>query len=152
MAKKRRYSDEDRASALAMLDANGGDVAKTARQTKVPRGTLRAWVAGQVPDAVANIRQDKKGSIAEQCDTFAARVLELTTDEDIEAASLSQRFTAFGIAIDKSRLLRGQPTIITKSSRYDLSKLTKQELRSLESLAGRAVAESPGDQSSNSPL
>jgi hypothetical protein len=43
---KRMYSDEEKASALAALAANGGNALLTAQQTGVPRTTLRKWAGG----------------------------------------------------------------------------------------------------------
>lgn len=42
---RRRYSDSERAEALAALAANAGNRAKTARQLGIPRQTLAEWVA-----------------------------------------------------------------------------------------------------------
>lgn len=38
-----RYTDEERASILAVLEVNGNNFDLTARQTKVPEQTLRRW-------------------------------------------------------------------------------------------------------------
>jgi transcriptional regulator of acetoin/glycerol metabolism len=40
-----RYSDEQRAAVLAALDANNGNLSKTARDTGVPKSTLVANAA-----------------------------------------------------------------------------------------------------------
>ncbi len=114
-ATRRRYSDEERAAALSMLDANGGNIAKTARDAGIPRITLLDWAAGRVSDSVSDIRQVKKADLAGMFEDFICRVLRLTTDEDIQGASLKDRFVAAGIASDKSLLLRGEPTEIVKS-------------------------------------
>ena len=44
---KRSYSDEQKASALAALAANGGNARLTAAQVGVPRTTLLKWAAGK---------------------------------------------------------------------------------------------------------
>jgi transposase-like protein len=41
----RKYSAAERAAHLAVLKANGGNLARTARETGVPRNTLRTWAA-----------------------------------------------------------------------------------------------------------
>jgi hypothetical protein len=43
---RRRYSDEDRAVALAALAANGNNLRRTARQLGIPRASLLAWRNG----------------------------------------------------------------------------------------------------------
>ncbi len=44
---QRSYSAEDRAEALAVVAANGGNVVHTANQLAIPRGTLETWVREQ---------------------------------------------------------------------------------------------------------
>jgi transposase-like protein len=39
----RSYTDIERAQALAVLDANHGNVARTARETQIPRSTIHLW-------------------------------------------------------------------------------------------------------------
>ncbi len=39
----RTYTDTERAQALAVLDANHGNVARTARETQIPRSTIHLW-------------------------------------------------------------------------------------------------------------
>lgn len=111
---RRRYTDEDRAFALAALAANGGVVARTAKHLSIPEVTLRQWATGKRHPEAAQMSDAKKVSLAERFDAFAERVLRLTTDEDITTATLKDRFTAAGIAVDKARLLRGEPTEITE--------------------------------------
>ena len=40
---RRSYSDAERAEALAVLDANAGNVERTARHLGLPRKTLEGW-------------------------------------------------------------------------------------------------------------
>src|SRR5262249_42234380 len=42
-----RYTDEDKAAALAYLQANGGALAKAARELGIPLGTLKGWATGR---------------------------------------------------------------------------------------------------------
>jgi transcriptional regulator of acetoin/glycerol metabolism len=42
-----RRGDECRAAALAALEANRGNVARTARQLGLPRKTLEGWARGR---------------------------------------------------------------------------------------------------------
>lgn len=43
MVTRRQYSDNDKAAALAALDANGGNVRGTAKQLKLSHATLQRW-------------------------------------------------------------------------------------------------------------
>ncbi len=79
----------------------------TAQDLGIPRKTLEFWSRSQDP-SLAQLRHQKKAALAALFESFAFRILELTTDEDIRAASLQERFIAIGIAVDKALLLRGQ--------------------------------------------
>ena len=111
MASRRSYSDAERAEALAALDANGGDVSKTARQLGIPRVTLLGWASGRVHPSVSELRQSKKEGLADRLEAVAHQLLDLFPDK-AKDANLQQVATSFGIAIDKMRLLREQPTSI----------------------------------------
>ena len=108
------YSDSEKATALAALDANGGNVAATARQLKIPRKTLDGWKAGtNVHEEVAEIRQEKKRDLADEMEKIALNLVDAIPDK-IKEASLQQTATSLGIAVDKMQLLRGKPTAINQ--------------------------------------
>lgn len=120
MAKKRarRYDDEFRAGAKAMLEAAGfpdnpSALLTVADKLMVPDRTLRRWFHGESnppPDKLVNI---KKGDMADALEGVAWTLLDSMADANaIQDAPLQQRATAYGIAIDKMRLLRGMPTEI----------------------------------------
>lgn len=111
MAQRRQYSDAEKAGVLAALDANGGNVSKTARDTGVPRKTLAEWAAARLHPDVAELRQSKKTDLATQLEDIARR-LAGAIPEKMATANLQQTATSMGIAIDKMQLLRGQPTSI----------------------------------------
>lgn len=58
---KRQYSDNDKAIALATLDANEGNIRVTARMLKLPESTLTDWSnnRGVCPE-VSEIRDIKR--------------------------------------------------------------------------------------------
>ncbi len=106
----RRYSDEEKAQALAALDANGGNVKRTAGQLGIPVSTLREWARGRgVVNGVTKIRHQKKGELADELETIAWRVLDALPEKLAEADARALA-TLLGIVIDKVQLLRGQPT------------------------------------------
>lgn len=113
-AKRRQYSDNDKAAALAALDANNGNVYKTARQLGIGRTTLENWARGRgVNHDVPELRRVKKTELADTleqvAETYAAHLLEPTT---IMKTSAKDAAITVGTAIDKMRLLRGLPTEI----------------------------------------
>jgi transposase-like protein len=72
---KRSYSEDEKASALALLVMNGGNIKKTAEDLKMPQSTLREWRDGEhVNEAVTKKRDIKKESLAEVFENLA-RVL-----------------------------------------------------------------------------
>lgn len=113
MGERRRYSDDERATALAALAANGGNVERTAAQLAMPRKTLASWAKGERHPEAAQLCQGKKGPMADALDAIAWKILDSLPGK-IASAPLAQSMTALGIAIDKARLLRGEPTDITE--------------------------------------
>lgn len=115
---KRKYSAEDRANSLAVLQSNNGNVLKTARETGIPRDTLREWDKnrrGVTPEVMA-IQQLKAGSLAEKFERVAHLAADLLSEsETIAKASPLDLAKIGGICVDKSQLLSGQPTSITSA-------------------------------------
>jgi hypothetical protein len=105
MKRRRRYSDDERAGALAALDANRGNVAHTARQLGVPRETLQSWARGRVHPGVVKMCQQKKKALADAIEDLARRLLDFVPAK-IEGASLLDVMIAAGIAVDKMLALR----------------------------------------------
>ena len=130
---KRQYTDDDRAAALAALDVNGGNVAKTARDLQVPRVTLIEWRDGRVSDAVSDIRQVKKEALHDRLEMIAHSLVDAAPDK-LRDASLQQVFTSLGIAVDKMQLLRNAPTAITETRNPGTPEERLQRL--IESLGG----------------
>jgi hypothetical protein len=108
---KRTYSDEEKASALAGLAANGGNVLLTARQAGVPRTTLRKWADGVIHPSVAQMGHEKREDLAGRLEDLAHRIVDAIPGR-LSDADLKQLGVCLGIAVDKMRLLREQPTSI----------------------------------------
>lgn len=106
---RRRYSDSDKAAALAALDANDGNTHKTAKQLNIPRTTLERWVEGRVSDDVPHLRQHKKRELHESLEELAYKLVAVMP-EKIDEANLQQSAVALGVVIEKMQLLRGDPT------------------------------------------
>lgn len=110
---RRQWSDRDRAEALAALDANGGNVSRTAQALGVPRKTLAEWRDGRTNPEVAELRQEKKAGLADRLETIAHKLADSLPDK-INQAELKDAATSLGIIVDKMRLLREQPTAISR--------------------------------------
>lgn len=125
--KKKQYSDSEKATALALLDANGGNVSGTARQLGIPAKTLENWAKhkGVGPD-VANIGEVKKRALADKLEDLAHQIIDSAPGK-IEKAGLKDSLIAFGTAVDKMQLLRGKPTaIIAESARATVRDIIEQ--------------------------
>lgn len=125
---KRQYSDNDKAVALATLDANGGNIRQTARVLKLPESTLTDWSNGRgaCPE-VTEIRQVKKGQLAEKLEEVAHALTDnilLRAQSDFSLLTPLKDFAvSLGIAIDKMQVLKGEPTSISK----DVTERTNEE-------------------------
>ena len=107
------WSDDDKASALAALDANGGNVSTTSRQTGVPRATLTEWSQGRYTNRqVSENRQIKKDCLADMLEDLARQMIGAARDKVVDA-SLKDTMVSVGVSIDKMQLLRNEPTEIT---------------------------------------
>lgn len=121
-----RYSDEERAAGLAALEANGGNIRKTARETGIPKSTLIAW-RDSTPSPPDEIRTQKRTELK---DLIRSELDGIFAEMGVkrESASYKDLATAAGILLDKDALLNGDAT-----SRVDvnLSTLTDDELKRL---------------------
>lgn len=105
---RRVYSDEEKASGLALLASHGGDVSKAARAAGVPRRTLQRW-RDETPEVVAQIAQDKKAALAALFEAEVEAALGAAGAKRGEA-SYRDLITGAAIAADKRQLLLDEPT------------------------------------------
>jgi transposase-like protein len=111
---RRRYSDEDRANALAALSANEGNIERTASQLGIPRKTLTNWAKGTNHPEAAELGQQKRPALADAIELVAYQLVESMPGK-IPEANLRDVTVSLGIAVDKIRVLRDLPTAITKT-------------------------------------
>lgn len=104
-----RYSDEQRAAVLAALDANGGNLSKTARDTGVPKSTLIAWRDNVHVPPPDELRTSKKLELTELIHAELEAIFE-TLPGKRNAADYRALTTGAGILVDKLALLQGDPT------------------------------------------
>lgn len=114
MAKRKRYTDEFRASAVLMLEAAGypdkeGALTKVAKHLGMPYQTLSRWAREKnnppPPELVHNKKIDLIAGIKNELSFIFDEMGK--TRQDAEYRELA---TAFGIMVDKLQLLTGQPT------------------------------------------
>lgn len=134
-----RYSDKEKASTLAVLDANGGNVSLTSKQTGIPRKTLEGWAKDRgVNEDVADLRLEVKRDFLGQlqlikglaADQIVARIAEF---EPRDLTGLLK------ITAELSQLLSGEPTERTEhTGSVALTDARAQLERKFNSLASRS--------------
>jgi len=108
----RDYSSKDKAVALAALDANEGNLRRTARTLNVPKSTLADWRDNKINPEVSALRSLEKNNLADAIESVVWEIVGAMPDK-IEKAGLKDSAVAVGTGIDKFRLLREQPTSIS---------------------------------------
>ena len=114
MARRKRYTDKFRATAVVMLDAQGypkleGALSKVANHLDVPLSTLRGWWTAEHNPPPAELRNEKKGDLVALLENELRGALEAMPDKRPEA-SYRDLGTVSAIIVDKLQLLTGQPT------------------------------------------
>jgi transposase-like protein len=120
MSERTHYSDEQKAEALAVLDGNDGNYARTSRDTGIPRPTLKRWDEKRELYGLNESVQEKKEGLSERLEALAHLGIDALTPERLATAPVRDVATAVGIAIDKARLLRGEPTAINENRQEDV--------------------------------
>lgn len=114
MALKRRYTDEQRASLVVMLESEGypdrkGALAKVASYAGVPNATLQRWYHGHrnppPPQMVMAKRLDLAQSINDELVSIFSEMGHKREDADYRSLG-----TVAGILMDKKFLLEGKAT------------------------------------------
>jgi transposase-like protein len=123
---KRSYSDNEKASILAALDANAGNVKRTAREFGIAHTTLADWAKNRhVTEDVTEIRTEKKRELADWFEDLTRKGL-----ENLELNIASAKFSEVSLAVcqwtDKMRLLRNESTSITETKSTDREWAEKQ--------------------------
>lgn len=141
---QRRYTDQDRADALAALAANNGSIQRTARELDMPESTLEAWANGAVHPSIPKIRDQTIASMADRAEDLGHMLIgDMAMPAARERASFKDLAIAFAIVVDKMRLLREQPTSIQQKGEMTDEQLLGR-LRSLSERVRRRIAADDG--------
>ena len=158
-----RWTDHDRAKALAALEMNEGNVARTAREVAVPRATITMWrdraiEQGEALPMPADRQTDWKAVREEAGQLFLANArtaaeivrdnLEKLKGQDLKVGDLQRVAVITGIMSDKSYDLlvgRGAGFNVNVDARSvhlpALEALSTDELRALARKAGAGAVE-----------
>lgn len=121
--KSKSWSDGEKAAAIALLAANGGNVKKTVRDFITPEGarvsesTLRDWRDNPMQAPPSALIEDATRKLDAVLDSTISKIAQGLDRPEAVARILSkpvQAATVLGILIDKSRVIRGQATDITE--------------------------------------
>jgi DNA-binding Xre family transcriptional regulator len=105
------YSEDDKANALAALKANGGNVARTARELGMKEPTLRKWAKGKVKPIPSQKYEEKVTDLKVSLRSLIAGLIGLALVKiDAGDANLLDVMKSLGIAMDKLAMLEGGPT------------------------------------------
>lgn len=123
---RRKYSDREKAEALAVYDSCG-NLTETARITGIPDSTLSVWVQGTygLNDDIPNLREFKKLDLASKLDTIAHQCAGLLPNK-LPDSNVREIVGAMSQSIEKSQLLRGQPTSISAEAGDSKSALLRR--------------------------
>ena len=135
----RAYTGREKAEALCLLRANGGNVKRTARELGLPRKTVCTWAKGKgITQEVRRLSEDPeiRGDLAGRFERIAVAALESVTKEKLEKAGFKDTMIGAGIAVEKAQLLRGQPTAIHKQAAETLEEAAS---RLLEKFARKGI-------------
>lgn len=136
------WSDTEKAAAIAVLAANGGNIKKTVRDFRTPEGakvtesTLRGWRDNPVEQPAPELVEEATRALDAILDSTISKIARGLDRPEAVARILSkpvQAATVLGILIDKSRVIRGQATDITEQ------KVTYSEPGSLRKLALKVI-------------
>ena len=108
----RCYGREEQTAALAALQANGGDLSLTSKQTGVPLMTLHRWARGSGLLPGVTVDGNVKITLADAIEEVAWEIIGAMPGK-VPFASLKDAAISLGIAVEKTRLLREQPTSLT---------------------------------------
>lgn len=131
------YTGEFRAKVLAHLEANRGNVARTARAFGISTRVVARWRDKYNDDPENDSRRGRearellpqeRAELSERLEQFVHEALD-STEKKIAAANLQQLFVAIGISLDKMQLLKGRPTSISRSEtvKQEINKVAAQE-------------------------
>jgi transposase-like protein len=142
---RRKYSDSQKANALAVLSANRGNVLRTSRELNIPERTLNDWshlaenamnpnskrpVSPDYAIEIAQLREEKETDLADEYESVTRLYLNHAKKDKVIAETRGRDavFSA-AIATDKMQLLRNLPTSITETiERQDVAIILQSAL------------------------
>lgn len=132
---RRKYSDKEKADALAVLRSNGDNILKTSHETGIPITTLWNWAREKhgINADIPKLETESKEELSSIFERVARKYLAHSeTELAVTSTYGNVAVMAAATATDKMQLLRGQPTEITANG--DRVTFLQTELRRLRSV------------------
>jgi transposase-like protein len=112
VARKSKYTDEDKGAVLRSLTLNDGNITRTARELNIPKGTVQTWKAewerhGASEEIVVAASEQAEQFIADATrarDTALSKWEEKVNNDEVAARDL---MTGVGVLTDKLNLAKG---------------------------------------------
>ncbi len=104
---KHSYTDAERAAALAVLQANGGNMLRTSKATGIPRTTLITWAGDVERQARMPEVERARFDLADVIERELQAIFQAMATKRADA-TYRELATAAGILTDKLHLLRGK--------------------------------------------
>ncbi len=148
---RRQYSDREQATALAALQANAGQIRKTARELDIPENTLRQWEAGQRrgtgDGANPALSAAVKAEMSVDVEMLARRMLH-QAGRKVKEMSGSAAVIGAAVCIDKMLLLRGESprgggltvNVTNNTLTVNTAAISTEALQEARQLLSRALA------------
>lgn len=105
----RKYTPEQKAEALVVLDAHEGNAKRTATTVDIPRSTVQYWKQHENSNEVMELKAQKSAALADSLLDLAGAIVRVIPSR-LEDAPVEKLATALGITIDKWLLITGQST------------------------------------------
>lgn len=120
--RKREYTPEQKAAAIAVLASAGGNTRAAARQLAaagqpVPEATLRGWASQPLELPEEQLVEEAKRALDVILESVVGKIAKKLDRPEAIARIMTrpvQAATVLGILVDKLRILRGQATEITE--------------------------------------
>lgn len=113
------YSEDYKASIVAAVEANNGNVSATAKLFNISRDTVYYWWRNSA--RYCEIQTPSALNLADKLENLAHQTADSLAEHDFSIVAARDKASVMAVAIDKMQLLRGQPTEIVE--RVDASRV-----------------------------
>lgn len=141
-----------KAEALALLKANGGNIARTSKATGIPRATLTLWrdeaQNGQVTAEVSETCQHMEQVLADRIESLLG-VIVGHMETKAEQAKFSELSFGMEKAVNAMRLLREQPTSISRDDTLSDEERATGVVALLDAARARKNGQPPAEKAVN---